>query len=136
MTNGNNAWKVSFAQISWLQEKLKGHPNIGSVARCKDILFSVARSRQGDQLQVLCCDEYVMGISAVHRALAEFEKLDIIYIGGGWNKYTKQAKDFCLSARIGLYNTNEMTGALWKDEFWAYHKTSDKGDPTYFFGTE
>ncbi len=136
MTNGSNGWGVKFSHISWLDNMLKGHGNVNALSRDRDILFSATRLKQSDQLLILCCNEYVMGATAVNRALSEFGKLDVIYIGGGWNSYTKQAKDLCLGSKIGLYNSHEMTGALWKDEYWSYHNKDENGDPTYYLGDE
>jgi hypothetical protein len=69
-----------------------------------------------------------MGLTDVQRALAEFGKLNLIYIGGGWNGWTKTAKEFCLDQKIGLYVTNEMSGALWADDFWSYYQKDEKGN--------
>jgi len=73
-----------------------------------------------------------MGLTLVQRALEEFEDLGIIYIGGGWSGYTEIAKDFCLTSNIGLYVTDEMSGALWKDEYWDYYRKDENGDPIRF----
>lgn len=137
MSNGANTWGVSYAQIVWFQNLLIGHQNVEpGASRSQDILFTIQRHKQEDELRVLCCNEYVMGQTAVQRAIAEFPSPNIIYVGGTWCKYTKQAKDYCLQNRIGLYNSGEMSGALWANDFWAYHKRDKDGDPVYFFGTE
>ena len=78
--------------------------------------------KQGIHMSVVCLNEYTMGFTAVQRVIQEFGKPGIIYIGGGWCGYTQQAKDFCLREHIGLYVTDEMSGALWADEYWTYHK--------------
>ncbi|WP_156972483.1 hypothetical protein [Nitrosospira sp. NpAV] len=72
-----------------------------------------------------------MGLTMVQRALHEFGTLNIIYIGGGWCGYTNEAKDFCLEAKIGLYVTDDMSGALWRDNFWTYHRKDKDGNPVY-----
>lgn len=136
MTNGSNTWGVPFSDITWLSHLLENHRNVISVNRHRDILFTVARKTQNDALSVLCLREYTMGLTLVQRALQEFGELDVIYIGGGWNSYTSQAKDFCLKASIGLYVSDEMSGALWGNEYWTYHKKDAKGNPDYFIGAE
>lgn len=73
-----------------------------------------------------------MGRTMVDRAIDEFGELDIIYIGGGWNGYQSEAKDLCLDSHIGLYVTDEMSGALWRDEYWNYQKRDKDGDPITF----
>ncbi len=132
MNNGNNTWGVEFHRIAWFQRLLEGHANTTNIARHDDIIFEVDRENQGDHLTVLCCYEYTMGITAVHRALHEFGDLHIIHIGGGWCGYTMEAKQFCLDSNIGLYVSNEMSGALWKNEYWDYHQKDRDGNPVYY----
>ncbi|MBK6848918.1 MAG: hypothetical protein IPG96_15755 [Proteobacteria bacterium] len=72
----------------------------------------------------------------MQRVINELGKPSIIYIGGGWCSCTEQAKQHCLSERIGLYVTDEMSGALWADEYFAYHKRDKDGNPIYHFSKE
>ena len=130
--NGSNNWNVPFSHISWFERLLKHHSNVINVYRRDDIIFEVDRVRQSDSLTILCCREYVMGLTLVYRAINEFGKVNLIYIGGGWSGYTGEAKDYCLENKIGLYVTDEMSGALWKNEYWDYIKSDKDGNPTYF----
>lgn len=134
--NGRNSWDVSFAQISWLERLLSTHGNCGTLTRHDDLVFELDRKQQTDHLSVVCLNEYTMGLTAVQRVIHEFGKPSIIYIGGGWCGYTEQAKQFCLSEHIGLYVTNEMSGALWATEYWAYHQRDKDGNPIYHLSRE
>ncbi|WP_336973098.1 hypothetical protein [Alcaligenes sp. PF14] len=134
--NGSNTWNVSFAQISWLERLIRSHGNFLNLSRHHDIVFELDRRQQQDHLSIICLNEYAMGLTAVHRVIHEFGKPSIIYIGGRWCGYTEQAKEFCLSERIGLYVTNEMSGALWASEYWGYHQRDQKGNPNYYFSRE
>ncbi|MCW0469946.1 hypothetical protein OH492_16315 [Vibrio chagasii] len=71
---------------------------------------------------LICLDEYVPGEAAVHRVLKEFPTVNYISVGGNWNGYTEEAKATMLIKKYRLFNSSELTGALWKDEFWAYHQ--------------
>ncbi len=122
MANGCNSWNVPYIQIKWFEELLSNHKNVDEISRDKDIHFRITRKDQGDTLNVLCLRQYTMGFTLVQKALSEFGQLDIIYIGGDWNGYTKEAKQFCDDNKIGLYVSGEMTGALWKNEYWDYKK--------------
>ena len=128
-SNGTNTWDVSFSHIAWFERLLKTHSNILNVSRHHDLLFEVDRKRQSDHLSIFCCNEYTMGLTMVQRAIHEFGTLNLIYIGGGWCGYTTEAKEFCLEAKIGLYVTDEMSGALWRDDFWSYHRKDKDGNP-------
>ncbi len=133
MTNGSNEWGVS--SISWFERFLQTHKNIEKIERHDDIIFEVDRKAQKDHLKMLCCNEYTMGLTLVQRGLHEFGGVNIFYIGGGWCGYTPQAKEFCLSQKIGLFVTNEMSGALWKDDYWNYYQRDKEGNPSYFYRT-
>lgn len=132
MANGNNEWGTPFCDITFLDRLLRTHQNVSAVSRSDDILFTVSRIQQGDTLTVLCLRQYTMGRTMVDRAIDEFGDLDIIYIGGGWNGYQPEAKDLCVDSRIGLYVTDEMSGALWRDEYWNYQKKDQDGDLVTF----
>ena len=134
--NGSNLWNVSFAHISWFERLLSSHGNVKAVSRHHDLKFDLTRKQQNDQLSVICLNEYTMGLTAVHRAIHEFGKPNIIYIGGGWCGYTLQAKEFCINEHIGLYVTDEMSGALWNTQHWTYNKRNKDGDPIYHLSRE
>jgi predicted nucleotidyltransferase len=52
--------------------------------------------------------------------LEDFGSLNFICVGGLWNGYTERAKEFCMEKHIGLYNTSELSGGLWKDDYLDY----------------
>lgn len=136
MPNGSNDWGTQFSDIKWLEKLLRQHDNISAVDRSNDIVFEITRLRQQDTLRILCLRKYVMSITLVLDAIEQFGDLDIIYIGGGWNGYTQEAKDYCLSNGIGLYVTNEMTGAIHKNDFWNYHRRDEDGNPCFYYKSE
>lgn len=133
MTNGKNAWGVPYSQITWFERLLAGHGNVARVERHDDIVFEVDRKAPADHIKMLCCREYTMGVTAVLRGLSEFGAVNIFYIGGGWCGYTREAKEFGLAQKIGIFISDEMTGALWKNDYWAYHKRNKDGHPIYFY---
>ena len=131
MNNGSNEWGVRYSHIKWLDRLLANHPNLSDVERHDDLVFEVNRIQQCDHLAMLCCNEYTMGLTFVQRAISEFGPINIIYVGGGWCGYTEEAKEFCVSAHMGLFVTDEMTGAIWRDEYWSYFRRDEKGSPIY-----
>ena len=134
--NGSNNWGVSFSHISWLERLLTAHGNVLSVTRHDDLVFDVRRRLQSDTLSIVCLNEYTMGLTAVHRVINELGKPSIIYIGGGWCGYTMQAKEFCLQEAVGLYVTDEVSGALWANEYWSYCKRNKDGSPSYYISRQ
>ena len=130
--NGNNEFGVSYSRIAWLEQALPLHENVLVVDRDQDIVFRVKRKR-GPKLQIVCLDEYACGIGRVYEGLAAFPGTNFIYVGGNWNGYTTEAKEYCLENRIGLYNSTEITGAIHRDDYWSYHKKDRDGNPAYSF---
>jgi hypothetical protein len=110
--NGQNTWGVPFSLIMFLEKVLEGHSNIVSVRRCRDILFEVVRKAQGDTLTILCINKYSASLDVVMRAVEEFPLIDIIFIGGKWNKSTHEAVEYCEERQIGLFNAGELPIAL------------------------
>jgi hypothetical protein len=129
--NVSNDWDVSFAAISFLYGVLSSHQNIAKLARRDDILFELTRRKPPDQLRLLCCDQRSVGLDMVERARAAFAPLHILVTGAGNSGYTPEAKQYCRDAQIGLYNSTEINGALWREEFWTYHKVDTAGAPVY-----
>jgi hypothetical protein len=130
MTNGSNSFDVTFSQIAWIEKVLKNHPNVVSVARSHDIQFDISRNLD-DELLLVCLNEYTCGLARVYDALDQFSGTNIIYVGGNWNHYTQEAKDFCLLSNLGLYNSSEINGALQRGDFWNYHRKDKNGNPIY-----
>lgn len=130
MSNGSNSWGVSFSRIAWLESAIQSHGNVIHYSRRDDIIMEFDR-KNGSSITLICLDEYTLGESLVHRVLQEFPEVNFISVGGNWNGYTREAKQLCLSKNIGLFNSSELTGALWKNEFWLYHQRDDEGNPIY-----
>jgi hypothetical protein len=131
--NGLNECGVSFAQISFLYGILSCHQNLATVKRHDEIVFELTRRQPADRLRLVCFDEAALGMPELRRALAEYAPVHILFTGAGSTGYTPEAKQYCLAARIGLYNSSEINGALWRDEFWAYSKVDTAGAPVYCY---
>jgi hypothetical protein len=132
MCNGSNEWDVGYSRITFLERVLYDHENVISFNRTRDILFEVER-KQGDSLWILCLDEYTFGLSAFNRVVSEFPNVNMISVGGNWNGYTPEAKIHSLNRKIGLYNSAEINGGLWRDDYWNYAKKDEDGNPVYEF---
>lgn len=130
MSNGSNSFGVTLPQIRWISQVLSNHPNVSKVVRTNDIQFDVTRLR-GSDLRLVCLNEYTCGIARVYEVLEVFPGTNIIYVGGNWNGYTREAKDFCLATNLGLYNSGEINGALHRNEFWSYCRKDERGNPVY-----
>lgn len=130
MPNDSNGFGVTFAQISWIARLLENHSNVVGVTRAHDIQFDVER-KYGRPIRLVCLNEYTCGLARVLEVQEAFPGVGLIYVGGTWNSYTREAKEYCLAAEIGLFNTKEMAGALYRDDFWTYHKKDKDGNPVY-----
>jgi hypothetical protein len=131
VSNGSNSWGVSYSRIAFLEKVIRQHENVAAFTREQDIIFTINRKTDNNSLILLCADEYVFSETLVHDALHEFGPLNIIYVGGLWCGYTRAAKDLCIERKIGLYNSKELNGALWKSQFWTYYVRDNKGNIEY-----
>lgn len=120
-------FSVPFSRTSFLERLLQEHPNVESVDRTRDILFTVQRKNQKDVLRILGLDEYVLGMPVYSTAVEQFGKLNIISNGGNWNGYTSSLKRHAEDMHVGIYIVNEMAGALHRDEYWSYRKKDARG---------
>lgn len=130
MSNGSNNYGVTLPQITFVNRLLTNHPNVERFERTNDIQFDII-TKQGRALRLVCVDEYTCGLARVFEILEDFPGTNIVYVGGAWNGYTRQAKDYCLDMQIGLFNSTEITGALYRDDYWNYSKKDRDGNPVY-----
>ncbi|GBR34841.1 hypothetical protein AA0475_0129 [Acetobacter peroxydans] len=130
MTNGSNDFGVEWHQICWIERWLGRHINVLDFTRVNDIQFDVIRKR-GCDIHLICLDEYTCTLSRVLEVLDAFPVANFLYIGGNWNSYERAAKEYCLENKIGLFNTNEISGAFHRNDFWTYHRKAQDGNPIY-----
>ncbi len=130
MSNGSNDFGVNFPAIKWLENVISKHVNVEEFRRTNDIQFDLTRKR-GEEVRLICLDEYTCGLARVYEVLDAFPGSNIIYVGGNWNSYTTEAKEYCLDSKLGLYNSNEINGALHKDDYWNFYQKNREGNPIY-----
>ncbi|GKY87560.1 hypothetical protein STA1M1_14290 [Sinisalibacter aestuarii] len=130
MTNGSNGYGVTLPQIRFISKLLHAHRNVEQVTRTNDIQFDLMTSR-GVDLRLICVNEYTCGLAKVLEVLEDFPGTNIIYVGGAWNGYTMQAKEYCIEAQLGLFNASEINGALCHDDYWLYSRKGESGNPVY-----
>jgi hypothetical protein len=130
MTNGSNDFGVTLPQILFISRLLASHTAIASVERSNDIQFDIL-TRRGDQVRLVCVNEYTCGLARVLEIMETFPDTNIIYVGGAWNGYTIQAKDYCIAARMGLFNSSDINGALYREDYWRYCRKDKEGNPMY-----
>ncbi len=130
MTNGSNDYGVTFPQIRFVSQLLTRHGNVERFTRTNDIQFDLV-TRRGSELRLICVNEYTCGFLRVLEVQEDFPELNIVYVGGSWNGYTMQAKEYCIKAQLGLFNATEINGALYRDDYWLYCRTDEKGNPIY-----
>jgi hypothetical protein len=117
--NGQNEWGVGFSLIMFLDKIVGGHTNVVSHRRYHDIVFDLVRKEQGDTLTVVCINEYTASLDVVMRVIEAFPSVNIIFIGGKWNKFTREAAEYCMERQIGICNSGDLAIALRKNKYWA-----------------
>jgi hypothetical protein len=125
-----NTWGVSYSLIRFLEEALTGHKRVSSFQRINDIQFLIRRF-DWSTLNVVVVNEYALGLAAVLRARKEFPGTEYVVTGATWNGYTPEAKKYGQQNDIGIFNLNELFGALHWTNPKQYSKKDDDGNPTY-----
>ncbi|MBZ9682173.1 MULTISPECIES: hypothetical protein [unclassified Mesorhizobium] len=131
MSDSVNPWSIPFSRTSFLHKILLNHDNVENLRREKDILFLFERKQQGDHMRLLGGDDYAFSLALVMRALQDFGPLQYICVGGSWNGYSAQAKNYCETNHIGLYNSTELAGGVWATKYWDYAKKDKDGNRYY-----
>ncbi len=116
--NGSNAYDVTFGRIMFLNKIIEGHDNVSSFERHDDIVFEVARDVPRDTVQIICVDEYALSEAMARRIVSDFPEVNIIFIGGKWNRPTAEARDLCRPKKIGVCNAGTINAALTKPQYW------------------
>ncbi|GAB5471474.1 MAG: hypothetical protein Kilf2KO_45040 [Rhodospirillales bacterium] len=131
MTNGSNKYSVTFPEIKFISRLLAQHSNVQQFTRTNDIQFDLITCR-GLDLRLVCVNEYTCGLAKVLEVLEDFPGTNIVYVGGAWNGYTMQAKEYCIHTNLGLFNSKEINGALYRDDCWMYCSKDEKGNSVYY----
>jgi hypothetical protein len=78
-------------------------------------------------VRVWICDVYTLGIADYMAIRAEDPDVDAILTISMWNSYTDRAKQQGLAEGVGVFNTQELMGALHKegDDLVAYRPRED-----------
>lgn len=116
--NGDNAYGVTFGRIMFLQKIIEGHNNVESFERHHDLAFDVTRVQQRDTLQIICVDEYVLSDAMARQIWSDFPTVNMIFVGGKWNRTSTPAGAFCKSKQIAVCNAGTINAALLKTRYW------------------
>lgn len=128
--NGSNTWDVSFSRITFLERILRQHRNVEVLCRHDDIAFKILLKSSGLVVEVVVVDPYTASLDLVQRLIDAFPEIRIIFVGGKWAGWTQEAYDYCQARSIGIYNAGGISGALQREEFWAYVGKDSDGNST------
>lgn len=116
--NGTNAYDVTFGRIMFLEKIISGHQNVAAFDRHDDLAFDVVRLDQGDNVQVLCVDEYVLSEAMARQIINDFPNVGIIFVGGKWNSASGDARAYCCARKIAICNAGDINAKLSKTRYW------------------
>jgi len=124
---------MSYSIVAYIERLLATHERVQSFTRRDELFFEIRRKDNLSRMNVVLVNLYVVGLADVYRIQAEFPGVDCIVTGGNWNGYTKEAKDYAVASKLGLFVTGEFAGALWWTIPHKYVKKDDDGNPTYHY---
>lgn len=125
----NNNWDIMPSHVVFFEKMLSQHTAVADFVREKDICF-VVRKLDGVTIRIVIVDRYVLGKVDLINIIDEFPDVNMVFVSGTWNHYTREAKEYGLDRQIGVYHPAEFFGALLKgNEFWNFVKKDKNGDP-------
>jgi hypothetical protein len=126
-------FKVPYSAVGWFESVLRQHKCVRSIERSDHHFFRINR-KAGDTIGCVLVDIYTIGIADVIKAKEEFPEMTCIVTSGNWNSYTRDAKEYGRSCGLGVFQSSEFSGALWKDDLNSYYQKDKDGKPVYSYG--
>lgn len=128
-----NNWDTAFPDIRFLTEALSTHKAVSSFTRTRDIVFTIERPVSETPIVMVLIKRYTVGLADVIAVMKEFPDATCIVAPGDWAGYTKEAKEYGIAQKVGVFNTSEFFGALWKENPLLHARRSTDGSPTYAY---
>lgn len=128
-----NNWETSYPNILFMEKALNGHQRVESFQRLKDIVFVIERPERLAPVVAVLINRYTIGLADVIAVKAEFPEATCIVAPGDWCGYTREAKEYGAAQGIGVFNTSEFFGALWRADPKDYVKKDPNGRERYAY---
>jgi hypothetical protein len=128
-----NNWDVTYPDITFIEDVLKTHQRVTSYQRTKDIVFTIQRTPGLAPITAVLVKRYTISLADVIKVQAEFPELTCIVTPGDWARYTREAKEHGLAQGLGVFNSSEFFGALWKELPHEHVRRNAKGEPTFAY---
>ena len=69
---------------------------------------------------------YSFGVAQFIDVQNQLGHVDVVIINSNWCGYTKDAREHCGAAQVGLFTIAEFMGALGQEDFWNYQTPAER----------
>ncbi|HVE44893.1 MAG TPA: hypothetical protein VNC84_07165 [Gammaproteobacteria bacterium] len=114
------------SEIIFFKKILSSHDKISRFSEIDPQQFNIERGQGLSSVMVYLSGFYIIGIADCMDIIEEYSDVNCIVTSSSWKSYTKDAKEYASSKRIGLFDISEFMGALNRDDFWNYVKKDNK----------
>jgi hypothetical protein len=97
--------------IDYFITAVSGHSKVMKVETVSNILYRILRFDLPN-IKVFLTNIYTVSLADVIEILGNNEGINTIITMSVWNSYTEEAKKYCISQNIGLFQFVEFMGAL------------------------
>lgn len=118
--NGQNNWNVGYSAICFMEQVLSTHTAVQSFDRKNDIQFSIVRTGELSDLNIVFVEEYHLGEAAAYAIIKEFEGVQMIVNNGNWNHVLLDWRNFADRTGVFVFKMPDFMGALNCDDIRKY----------------
>ena len=128
----NNSKAPSWKSVRFFRDAITAHDEVTSVTDRGESVYVLNRKKH-PSVVVFMTDVYTVGMADLVDAKARIPDLNCIVTISNWNGYTRDAKEYGVQQKIGIFLFSELMGALNRSDYWAYVKHDKDGKPRYHY---
>lgn len=97
--------------VEFFLQITKSHRKVTNIIKLDNFYFSIERNNL-KELKVFLTNIYILSLADIYEIKIEHPDVNCIVTTSSWNSFSSEAKSFCKSDKIGLFDFNEYLGAL------------------------
>ncbi len=118
-------WPSYYGHFRFFEDRMNKHGRVTSLAPAGNGVYELTRDT-GQVLRVFICECYSFGVAQFIEVQSQLGHVDVVIINSNWCGYTKDAREYCRSAHVGLFTIAEFMGSLGREDFWNYRTPSER----------
>lgn len=121
-------WLPHYGHFDFFEDKMTSHSSVIELINTSVGLYKIVRKADPRVLTAFICECYSFGCAEAMETISNIDNIDVIIINSLWCSYSPDAKRYCRSKKIGLFNIGDFMRALHIKDFWSYLNEKEKKD--------